>query len=176
MNVRIPELEVEQAPEAIAAVGACRRRDRASSCCDGRRIDDAALARAPIEQHVARDGVPAAAHPARRTARESPSSAACRIDRGQQRPSSASRSTRLVVQPESFHASGRRRGELHELVIEERHAALDRGRHAHLVLLHQQLDQVGLDVGVEQPVEQRAAVRRARSKYASDARVGRGPR
>ena len=47
--------------------------------------------------------------------------------------------------------------ELDEHVIEERHAALDRRRHAHLVLLHQQLDEVGLHVGVEQAVEQRPA-------------------
>ena len=64
---------------------------------------------------------------------------------------------RLVVKPDSFQRVGQRRRELDELVIEERHAALDRRRHAHLVLLHQQLDQVGLHVGVEQAIEQRAA-------------------
>ena len=78
---------------------------------------------------------------------------------------------------------GQRRGELDQLVIEERHAALDRRRHAHLVLLHQQLDQVGLDVGVEQPIEQRAAAvrrvevaratrRRRRSRVAARAQRG----
>ena len=40
-------------------------------------------------------------------------------------------------------------GEFDELVLEKGHPALDRSRHAHLVLLHQQLMQVGLDVDVE---------------------------
>ena len=48
-------------------------------------------------------------------------------------------------------------------MIQERHAALDGGGHAHLVLLHQQLDQIGLDVGVEQPVQHIA--RKMASQY-----------
>ena len=41
-------------------------------------------------------------------------------------------------------------------MIEKRHATLDRRRHAHLILLHQQLDQVRLDIRVQKAVEQRA--------------------
>ena len=51
-------------------------------------------------------------------------------------------------------------GEFHECVIEKRHAALDGAGHAHLVLLHQQFDQVGLLVGVEHAREQRGAAAR----------------
>ena len=40
-------------------------------------------------------------------------------------------------------------------MIQEGHAALDGGGHAHLVLLHQQLDQIGFHVGIEQRVEDR---------------------
>src|ERR1019366_10260217 len=39
-------------------------------------------------------------------------------------------------------------------MIEERHAALNRCRHAHVVLLHKKLNQVGFDVGVEQSLQQ----------------------
>ena len=48
-----------------------------------------------------------------------------------------------------LHVLGNARGELDELVIEKRHAAFDGGGHAHLVLLHEQFDEVGLLVGVE---------------------------
>ena len=39
-------------------------------------------------------------------------------------------------------------------MVEERDPALDGSGHAHLVLLHQQFNQVGLDVGVEQAIDQ----------------------
>src|SRR5689334_14725793 len=51
-----------------------------------------------------------------------------------------------------FQSFRQTRREFDQLVIEKRHPALDRSGHAHLVLLHQQLVQVSLDVGVEQPV------------------------
>ena len=73
----------------------------------------------------------------------------------------------LRGQAAQFHPWRQRGRELHEVVIQEGHAALDRRRHAHLVLLHQQLHQVRLQVGVEQPVERAAvAVRRDRNRPA----------
>ena len=54
---------------------------------------------------------------------------------------------------------GRETGrELDQPVVEEGDAALDRGSHAHLVLLHQQLMQVCLAVDIEQPIELRPRV------------------
>ena len=41
-------------------------------------------------------------------------------------------------------------------MVEKWHAAFDRCRHAHVVLLHQKLDEIGLDVGVEQALKQRS--------------------
>ena len=44
---------------------------------------------------------------------------------------------------------GNSRGEFHQRVIEKWNAAFDGGRHAHLILLHEQLDEIGFLVGVE---------------------------
>ncbi len=65
-------------------------------------------------------------------------------------PFMLSRRTYFVVPPRKLHRVGHARSELHQFVIEKRHATLDRRRHAHLVLLHQQFVQVGLDVCIEQ--------------------------
>ena len=46
-----------------------------------------------------------------------------------------------------------RRRVFDELVVEVRDPAFDRGRHAHLILFHQQLDQIRLEVGVAHPFE-----------------------
>src|SRR5207249_9217907 len=60
----VPELEVQEAPDSVAAFGAALG-VIAQQAIDGRGIDDAALARARIEEHVARDAVPAATGPLR---------------------------------------------------------------------------------------------------------------
>jgi len=55
-----------------------------------------------------------------------------------------------------LHLEGRRnrRGKLEQLVIEQRYACLERNSHAHLVDLGQDIvDEVGLDVDVECPVQ-----------------------
>ena len=49
---------------------------------------------------------------------------------------------------------GNAHGELDEGVIEKRYAAFDGGGHAHLVLLHQQLDEISLLVGIEHAAEE----------------------
>ena len=53
-------------------------------------------------------------------------------------------------------APGDCRDVLDELVVQKRHPTLDRCGHAHLILLHQELDQVRLDIRVAHPL-QRAA-------------------
>ena len=45
---------------------------------------------------------------------------------------------------------GHLRGELDERVIEEGDAAFDGASHAHLILLHEQFDEIGFLIGVEQ--------------------------
>src|SRR5438034_895241 len=56
----VPQFEVDEAPEAIAAVGGAGR-VRAQQRVDGVRLEKPALARAAIEQDLARDAVPRAA-------------------------------------------------------------------------------------------------------------------
>ena len=55
----------------------------------------------------------------------------------------------LALAVAEFHVLGNARGKLDELVIQKGHAAFNTGGHAHLVLLHEQFDQVGLLVGEE---------------------------
>src|SRR5580700_4368178 len=44
-------------------------------------------------------------------------------------------------------------GPLHQNMIEEWHTAFDRRRHAHVVLLHQEFDQISFDIGVKQALQ-----------------------
>jgi hypothetical protein len=120
---------------------------------DHRGIHHAPLARAAIEEDVAR----------RRRARRRASSARTarephlrpREDLARQQVAGRRAQQALGRKPAQLGRRGQLRGELHELVIEERHAALDGRRHAHLVLLHQELDQIGLQVGVQDAIEER---------------------
>ena len=158
----VPEFEIEQAPEHVAALGACRLRGRRAAA------STAAASKSP-RSRARRSSSTSRTTPCQRgratiarTALGNPFSGGAGWTAGS-RSFAASRSTRLVVKPESFHSAGMVGDELHELVIEKRHAAFDRCRHAHLVLLHQQLDEICLDVGIEQPIEQRPRpARRAR--------------
>ena len=45
------------------------------------------------------------------------------------------------------------RREFNEHVIEEGNAALDGRGHTHVVLLHELLDEVGLDIGIEEALQ-----------------------
>src|SRR5262249_47031731 len=47
-------------------------------------------------------------------------------------------------------------GKLDQFMIQKRHTAFDGCSHAHVVLFHQQLDEVSLDVGVKQPLQHSA--------------------
>src|SRR5712675_1369470 len=51
-------------------------------------------------------------------------------------------------------SSGYSRGKFHKWMVEKWNAAFNRGGHTHLVLLHQQLDQVAVDIGIEQAMQQ----------------------
>src|ERR1017187_6367584 len=78
---------------------------------------------------------------------------------------------KLSGHPSRFEERGYGCREFDEDMIEKRNAALDRSCHAHLILLHTQLDKVCLDVSVEQtiqkvalrilPVSQGVAIRRS---------------
>ena len=59
-----------------------------------------------------------------------------------------SRRITFVRCPDSLSRSGSRIVNSTEGVVQERYPAFDRRGHAHLVLLHQQFLQVGLDVDV----------------------------
>ena len=52
-----------------------------------------------------------------------------------------------------LEAPGNAGRKLNQHVIEKRNAALDGGRHAHVVLLHQQLDQISLDIRIKQALQ-----------------------
>jgi hypothetical protein len=58
----VPELEIHQAPDPIAAVGDAPG-VVAQELIDGAGIDESPLARTAIEQDIARHTVPSAAHP-----------------------------------------------------------------------------------------------------------------
>src|SRR5262252_7871103 len=59
----VPELEVEEAPDAIAAIGGAGRM-LAEQRLDGAWIGEAPFTGAPVEQDLGRDRVPCAAGPA----------------------------------------------------------------------------------------------------------------
>ena len=151
MNVRyqssrFSRLQSASPPSAVpAACAVDQRRDRA-------RVGDAALRARAIEQHVARQTVASGRAATARTAPGIPSSCGVRISAGRIDLHRLAQDP-LGREAAQFHPWRQRGRELHEVVIEEGHAALDRGRHAHLVLLHQQFHQVRLQVRVEQPVE-----------------------
>src|SRR4051812_22304588 len=65
----IPEFEIGQRPDGVAAIGAAVA-VRVEQLFDGAGVDDAALARGAIEQHVADDAVPGAARPVAERHRE----------------------------------------------------------------------------------------------------------
>ena len=69
----VPEFEIEKAPEHVAALGAAGR-VIVEQPRDLHGVEQPALARAPIEQHVADDAVPGSARPDARTAPGTPSS------------------------------------------------------------------------------------------------------
>jgi len=46
------------------------------------------------------------------------------------------------------------RSKFDKYMVQKRHAALNRGRHAHLILLHQQFNKVSLYIRIQQPVQE----------------------
>src|SRR5262249_7714820 len=78
-----------------------------------------------------------------------------------------------------LEAAGHRGDALDEHVVEEGYPALDRGGHAHLVLLHQELDEVGLQIRAAHPIEvtagrRRVALERRRGRIARGEEAGIG--
>ena len=75
------------------------------------------------------------------------------------RSRTASRKMALVCHMRTLSALGSAATCSTSSIVEKRHAALDRRRHAHLILLHQQLVQIGLKVSSAHPIEDAALVR-----------------
>jgi hypothetical protein len=152
----VPEFEIEKAPQHVAAIctagGVIVEKPR-----DLHAVEEPTLACPTVEQHVAHHPSPRSARPDAERHRE-PHLRAAEDRLGEQVLRRLAQHA-LGGEPGELPLGGHRRDELDQLVIEERHAALDRCRHAHLVLLHQQFDQVSLDVGVEHPVEQGTLLR-----------------
>ena len=124
----LPELEHEQAPEAVAVVGSAGRRGRRAGV--RRRVGRSwpRRARAIVEQDVAREVSQLAAEPAPRAARRSPS---CRAPtpRCGRSAANARRRASFPRRPFAFRRVGQRDAELEHVPVEERRAELERMRH-----------------------------------------------
>ena len=121
--------------------GARARRGSNSAARQGARTEDRGPDRRPRT----------APGPSARTAPGSPACVRWRISPRHAVPERLAQD-RLRGEPADLEAVGRPYHVLDQLVVQEGHAALDRRGHAHLVLLHQQLDQVCLEIGVAHPV------------------------
>ena len=65
----------------------------------------------------------------------------------------------LGAQPADLQVLRQARGELDQLVVEERHASLDAGCHAHAIALHQDVvHQSGVNVAIKEAIEGAIAV------------------
>jgi hypothetical protein len=118
------------------------------------RVGQASLAGPAIEQHITHDGLPALSCPLAEGNREAHLLA--REDFVRQQPANRFAQDALGREAAKLESIGQAGGEFDKHVIEKRHPAFNRRGHAHLVLLHQQLDEVRLDVGVEEPSEDAA--------------------
>ena len=159
-------------------------RDARPRAARARPASNSPRAQRPRAQHELLDQRPGGpAQPAARPAPESPSCAALRIS---PRHEVAQRLAqhRLGAPAAQLEAARQRGHVLDQRVVQEGHAALDRRRHAHLVLLHQQLDEIGLEVGVAHPLERvparprrrRAAMRAYGSRVLGLAQQAAAPR
>ena len=126
---------------------------------DERPVEYASRARLRAEQHGTHHAVESSPEPLVQAGRESPFSCASMIDCGRMFRM-AFLDKVLASEASDLEPCGNARRELHHLMIEKRHAALDRRRHAHVVLFHQQFDKIGLLVSVQQPVQEIAVLRR----------------
>ena len=145
-----PELEHHELPEPVTMVGAAAavlvpepRRLRA--------LEDAAIAEPAVEQQL---GVIGASGPRSHSpiGASKPRLPRSRIARGTRR--SRTRRSRYLLRPFfSFSDDRHPRGELEQLVIEQRLARLERDRHAHPIDLGQDVvDHVGARVDVERAI------------------------
>ncbi len=149
----VPQLQVQQAPEDVAAL--CPARHVVVDQGGHRRaIEEAALAAPAIEEDVAQHLLPSLARPTRERHREP--HLRTREDVLRQEVPSRFAQDPLGREARKLEAWGQLSGELDEDVVEERHTTLDRRGHAHLVLLHQEFDEIRFDVRVQHAIEERA--------------------
>ena len=131
-----PQLEHQQRPQLGRAIA--RPRGGARAGADVARVEALARERAARRAASRASGVRAGRAATRRWAWRSPASG----DRGSRAARArAPRSRRIALPtpPRDLEAIGQRPGVLDQLVIEERHAQLDRVGHGHLVGLDQQV-------------------------------------
>ena len=123
-------------------------------------VEDAAVAQAAVEQQLVRPSARAGRAATRRSARRSRCFGAFddrRAAPAARAPAAAGTCSAVLQLQRRRHA----RGELEQLVIEQRLARLERDRHAHAIDLGQDVvDHVGLDVDVQRAIERIAATRR----------------
>src|SRR6478736_2808867 len=149
----LPDLEVDQRPEALGVIlaGLVSRDELPNDCW----LEQVARQR-PLAKHEFID------EPTKRRSHPTPhgngkAHLSALDDLRWQNAAHCRTKDVLCRKAAQLQPVGQCRGKFRERMIEEGHAALDRRRHAHLVLFHQQLMEIGLHIGVEKPDEQRAA-------------------
>ena len=135
----------------------------------GRGGSSRAPAARSVEQHVARIAAQLAAEPVA-SGSWKPRLGASRISSGTQ-PRSASRRPTFFSPPRSFSSARQRGGELHQLVVEQRRAGLERVRHRRDVDLGQQVVRAGRSGRRRRASGRRARRRRARVHGVADRRA-----
>src|ERR1700678_282607 len=145
-----PKLEIEQPPDAIGAVFASRTMPL------NERVH---LAEVEVSRHQPIGGAhasvyrfhPRVAQPLCKRSREPHLFA---VDDAQRKQAADSGFQNvLLLSAANLQPIGNSGRELHQLMVEKRHAALHRSGHAHLILLHEQLDEVRFLVGVQRARE-----------------------
>jgi len=146
----LPELQIQQAPYAVVMIAVVRP-VFVEETLDCRPLEKTALQAARFEQKLFDHAEVGAGQPAAPGSREAEFRT---IKDGMgEKVFHCSLENALAGQTVQLMVARDIGGELDQNVIEEGYTAFDRGRHTHVVLLHQQLDQVGFDVGIEQALE-----------------------
>ena len=131
----LPHFEVHEKPKPIAVIGAglMLLNERTNAVW----IEDLSSSGAFAQHELLHNGLKVAAQPAANRHGKSHFSASQNLDR--QQIANGFTKHRLAGEATHFQSRRKRSHILDQLIVEERHAAFDRRRHAHLILLHQKL-------------------------------------
>src|SRR2546422_5298804 len=149
----LPDLEVHQEPEASAVLRGPRSM-LLGEAPEERRLEEPSVQRPRPQHKLPHDRPEWAPQPPAYRNREA--HLPPREDFARHQISQRSPQHGLGAPPLELEAAGDRRDVLDELVVQIRHPALDRGCHAHLILFHQELDQICLEIRVAHPLERSA--------------------